>query len=454
MDTDHEHGDSTQHIPINKNKQRDETKDDTSSEDEETSEMSKEFDEIVSSTPAETQDVKQSVQPQEPKTLQEPQKSPAQAPTTPSKLNKYFLYTLVGGLVISALISVFAVLAGEFTSVMSRALETTLSMASHTLLILFLVSVNARQRSKTRELLINGLMIIIVASFITSTLGIWGGVFTGRSIADMYLLYIYSFCALLWTYLLLNIGENLLDKATRILSLVSVGFTAVFYLLLLPTIFTHYPYSLPEFYYRSMAATVIFLATSSVLTVVFHRIYISKHPEIKPSTKEPAWDIIVACIALFVGALIIFALMATLSAHNSYDTSRNVDTVTQTSEPKTTPSVQSTSPWPRHSTTYDNDTVTDCSRLAAFQKPRVLQYVSTYIFLSHNPAQKQITSAWSDNGAIMSPVSYQGTLTAVDANCRSIDVDTLKSGDNVKFYLRVGYSNFYRDALVFVQKLD
>ncbi|GEM_PF-6346889 len=96
----------------------------------------------------------------------------------------------------------------------------------------------------------------------------------------------------------------------------------------------------------------------------------------------------------------------------------------------------------------------NCSTLPSFQDPKVLQYSSTYIFKSHDLAQKHIITAWQDNGVTMSPISYKETLVAVDKNCKTIDISTLKSGDTVKLYLRTGYSNFYNDALVLIQKTN
>ncbi len=258
-------------------------------------------------------------------------------------LNKYFLYTLVGGLVISALISVVAVLIGEFNSTVSRALGTTVSMVIHTLVALLLISINTKSEKPSGGFLINTLIFITVASFITSTLSIWD-VLTGQIIGDLYAIYFYTFCASLWSQLLLRVGGNLLDKPTRIVSRTAIGFTAFLYTLLIPSTLTHYPTTLPDLYYRTMAATAILLATASVLTTVFHRIYIFKHPEVKslPSVKS-GWDIVLAFIVLFFGLPAIFIMMVALANRSSmsgYDTtSYDHNETSQTTESDDTTSI-------------------------------------------------------------------------------------------------------------------
>jgi hypothetical protein len=190
-------------------------------------------------------------------------------------------------------------------------------MVAHTLLVLLLASLNNDRRSKPTILLIYVLFTLTTASFVTSLFSIWN-IIDGQLAIDLYTIYFYTFIASLWTQLLLRVGENLLDKPTRIISQVSIGFTALFYALLIPTVLTHYPSRLPELYYRVLAATIIVLATTSVLTTVFRRIYLFKHHESKSSYSNAPWDIIVMVVVLFLGLPIIIALISTLSLYSSY----------------------------------------------------------------------------------------------------------------------------------------
>ena len=460
-DTDHEQDDNTHRIPVNKRKTikgeysdivitplTDQDEDDL---DELTAlEGSMETGDAATSEPT-------VVEPTEPKEVQpdavEPAETPSPKPQIGNRFNKYFLYTLVAGLVISALISIVAVLFGGFNSTVARALGTTASMVVHTFIALFLVSHSSKSSSKSSGLLTNTLLFITIASFITTVLNIWE-VIPSQTAGDLYLVYFYTFLASLWTKLLLKVGEYSADKPTRVASRVSIGFTGLFYLLLLPTVFTHYSDTLPDLYYRIMAATVIALATSSVLTTVSHRIYLFKHPELKSQpSHDKGWDILVACIVLLFGLPIIFMLIVTLSSRNVHtDYEQNaVDTPASIANQKTA------APQSNYQSTYYPDKesdVEDCSKLPEFRDPKVLQYATTYTFQSHDPAGKHIIASWSDTGTKMSPIIYEGTLSTVDKHCKRINITTLKPDDRVKFYLHTDYANLYEGALAIIQKVD
>lgn len=367
--------------------------------------------------------------------------------------NKYFLYTLVAGLVVSALISVIAVLIGEFNSTMTKALATTASMVIHAIIALFLVSLSGKSKDKVDNFFLNTLLLITILSFITSILGTWE-VITGRWTADLYAVYFYTFWASLWIQLLLKIGKNQLDKPTVITSYVAIAFTALFYLLVVPTIFVHYPNKMPEFYYRVMAASVILLATTSVLTTVFRRIFIFKHHDTKSaSTPNQPWDIILAIFALVLGVPIILALVITISSYgnSSYTDSSYDQPVVETTSPSVSPSSSPEKVFPKSKI---NNTFVDCSKRPGFESPKVSQYSPTYTFVSQDIGAGEYTFANQDDGTVMKPVSADKIVLVVDSSCDYIRSDALESGDNVKLYLQVGYTNFYKNALVYVQKLN
>ena len=381
----------------------------------------------------------------EPTSPSEPVGEVSEQPAKSSfNLNKYFLYTLVGGLIISALISVVAVLIGEFNATMSRALGTTVTMVIHTLIALVLISASSKSKRPNGSFLINTLIFITIASFITSLLSIWD-VLTGQIVVDLYALYFYTFFASLWSRLLLRVGGALADKPTRIISLVAIGFTALFYVLLIPSTFTHYPATLPDVYYRGMAATAILLATTSVLTTVFHRIHLFKHPELKslPSVKS-GWDIILAFIVLFVGIPYLFIAMVSLTmvqraneaTTSSTDHSFNADptpagsqttTQTRTEEPK------------------------DCSTETDFSAKTLQLNPTQYSLESHNLSQKQLTVKRNDANTAMPPIAYTGELLIVDADCKAVGSTSLMQGDAIRFYTYIKYTSFYKDAVGAVQ---
>lgn len=362
-----------------------------------------------------------------------------------ARLNKYFLYTLVAGLIISALISIVAVLVGEFNSTMARALGTTGSMVGHTLFALMIVSIGSRH-SRTGGLILNALLAITIASFITSLLAIWD-IVTGRVVSDLYLVYFYTFSAVLWVQLLLKVGEDALDKATRITSFIGIGLTALLYALLVPTVFIHYPDRTAEFHLRALAASAIALATASVLAIVFHRIHLFKHPDDKAIVSaKTRWDVIMAVVVLFLGLPLIFGFIAAISSYNNY---RSYESTSLTSRKQ-----QSIEEEHQQNTAPTRETSVDCADLPQFQSPKVMRYVGKYVFVSNDEQTHQLTTNYEGSTLTMEPMTYTGTLKAVDADCNNIDASTIKPDDTVQLYLRVGYSNFYKDALALVQKVD
>lgn len=394
---------------------------------------------------------------------------PLSSPEPAFNLNKYFLYTLVAGLIVSALISVVAVLIGEFNSTVTRALGTTVSMVMHTLVALFLISINNKETKHGGSFVINTMILITVASFITSVLTTWD-VMGGQIVGDLYLIYFYTFCASLWSRLLLYVGNNILDKATHVTSNVAIGFTVFLYLLLIPSTVTHYPNTLPDFYYRTMAATAILLATTSVLTTVFHRIHVFKHPEIKslPSAKSN-WDIVLAIIVLTVGVPFIFAIMVSLMSHstrNEYTSTGNSEQVTERRADnlplnKSTDSSTSLDQSTKGKSEVTQDDIDDYNRTAGVDCTSIAKYSQYDRDISKGTVssidmQVGIVYIKYDTGNTLYGRWKNNTLPqVVDKNCTPIQLTDIKSGDLVSIY-DGDTSDIYHDAqdIRVIQKLE
>jgi hypothetical protein len=217
------------------------------------------------------------------------------------KYRKYFFYVLIGGVVISALISIVAVLIGGLNDYISRALLTTLLMVIHAMIALAFISSTTTKRTIGQEIVTNTLLTIVIASFFTSTLGIWQ-VISGETAGDFYQLYAYGFIAALIVQMLLSV--NVIDKTTNLLMRTSVGITVFMWAYLIPSVFDNgYVKSWPEIYYRGIAAIGILLGTVLVLVTIFHRLYVSKHPELIKEKQAaarhkgmPGWLIVVLCV--------------------------------------------------------------------------------------------------------------------------------------------------------------
>lgn len=366
--------------------------------------------------------------------------TPEVKPKSPNKFKKYFFYVLIAGVVVAALISVIAVLVGEFNSIMSKALITTASMVFHTLLILMLISAGDSKRSKTAEVLMNALVAITVASFITSFFTTWD-ILTGKIVGQLYLLYLYAFLAVSWSLLLSKVSENSLDKTTRIVSRVGMTLTAILFALLVPTVFANNPDDLPEIYYRGLAAMAILLSTASVLVTVFHRVFVFKHPESKQlKSSKPAWDIVIAVVILFVGLPAIFSLISVISSYNAINNTDYSDSTDVVAPEKSTEPANNEA----------NLVYKDCSTLPEFKAMKLTKRDGSDIFRSHDQAQKEVVLQTTESKEEVIYV-YEGTLSVLDENCQPLDVTTLKRGDTIVTYTvpEPSQSNQNADGKVF-----
>lgn len=362
-------------------------------------------------------------------------------------LHKYFLYTLVGGLIIAALISVVAVLIGDFNSTVSRALGTTGSMVAHTLVALFIISVSSQNKSGASSLLSSTLLLITIASFITTILQIWE-VITGRIAYDLYVVYFYTFCASLWSQLLLQMAENFVDKATRIVSFVAIGFTWLFWALLLPTIFTHYPDKLTEFHYRALAATVIVLATMSVLTIVFRRIYVAKNPELKSvAIADPKWDVLVALVVLIIGLPFIFGTIASLMSYNSLENTSvkpSKLSLPSSAVEKNEDKTQVTEEDLKEYVSVGKD----CSELTLY----------TGLFRNKDKGQLKLIDIQSDmltltNGSGTTYYYWKSLPGVVDKNCKPLKLTDIKTNAYLSLYAPTSEESPYRN-IALIQTLE
>lgn len=248
------------------------------------------------------------------------------APTQPdnakkSKLKVAFLYVLIGGLAVSALISIVAILIGEFNDVVQKALATTFIFVTHSLLILALVSAD-RNDSIGKSLFATTIFTAVILNMLTSTLGTWG--VWGDDISwRAFLFYI------------LAIGSSFI--ATGVLKLVvahrptkysvygTVGVIAALTLVLIPWVFTPNPADLGDFYYRLIGALTILGVTTFALSVIFNRIAVSQNPALKEGrAKQPdvpggllAIYIVIGTFVGFVWIIGMVALIASASMVNN-----------------------------------------------------------------------------------------------------------------------------------------
>lgn len=244
--------------------------------------------------------------------------------TRSNQARKWFFYILIGGLVVSALISIIAVLIGEINDVVMRSLWTTVIMVVHSLVVVgFLSAASNNKNSLADEVILNTLITLTVASFMTSILGTWE-VFSGEMVADLYQLYFYALFASILIFCLLH--ARLSDAATALSAKASIGIAVAFVLYLIPSVFDNTTI-LPDMYYRGIAAFAILLSTTVVITVIYQWVYAIKHRDLLARERAAAIakrheetsvvgtpmptvvKVLLIVVAIVVGAPIVFGLL-------------------------------------------------------------------------------------------------------------------------------------------------
>ncbi len=195
-----------------------------------------------------------------------------------AELKKFFLFNLIGSLIISALVAVITVLIGDFNEITIRVLLTLLMVIIHSVISLCFIWDDKRQDTFDRlALFANSLFIIIVLSFLVSIFGIW------EIIKDSLVLDLYqTFFVLGFAALHANILAKALNKENYIDLVVYLNyvFMAGVVLMLMPIIYVENAFRiLGELYFRVLAAIGIIDGTLSILTIIFYKLYLHKHPQ-------------------------------------------------------------------------------------------------------------------------------------------------------------------------------
>lgn len=195
------------------------------------------------------------------------------------KLKRIFFQVLIACLVASATLAVISVLMGSFNETLTKALFTILLVALHALLSFSFITNNEKQHTfDSLTLFTNATFTVIALSFVTSIFGVWGLLGSGL-IWQLYELYFILLFAILHSETLSKIlgKQRSIDKIV----LCNYGFMLIVVLMLVPIIFVGSNTAfLSPFYYRLLAAVGIVDATLTIVSVILHKLYLQKHPEI------------------------------------------------------------------------------------------------------------------------------------------------------------------------------
>lgn len=205
--------------------------------------------------------------------------APTVDPAHKSKLGTLklaFLYVLIGGLVISALISVVAILIGEFNSIISKAITTTVSLVVHSSLMLLIILAD-KNNQLGKSVIPTSFLVVVIANMITSSLGIWGvwGDDLSWRFVNVYA-FLIGIAFMIAGLLRMRIQKQLMQT----LSYTSIGLVILLGLIFTPWILFFDASWVNEAYYRIISATAILAVTSVVITSIVNRILVSQHKEL------------------------------------------------------------------------------------------------------------------------------------------------------------------------------
>lgn len=219
------------------------------------------------------------------------------------KLKLAFLYVLIGGLVISALISVVAILIGEFNDIVQKAIATTVSLVVHSSIVLLVILAD-RTNQLGKSIVPTTFVVTVIASMITSALGLWGvwGDDLSWRMVNVYALAI-GIAFIIDGLMRLRLKTQLM----QVLPYVTIGLFALLGLVLIPWILFFDATWVTDVYYRIIGATAILAVTSLVVTAIVNRISVAQKPELaKTKTTIPAYTSGMMAIIITVGVFTAF----------------------------------------------------------------------------------------------------------------------------------------------------
>lgn len=213
--------------------------------------------------------------------------TPPQPSTSPSRLNRLktaFLYVLIGALAAAAITSVIALLVGQFSSSIAKALLTILVLFTHSLIILAILTAD-RFNQVGRLLLPTAITVVVFASIVSTTLGIWE-IISAETAWRALSLYFFVLGAVFIIIGLLRL--RLAHQATQIALYTAIGFIVATILAISPWVLQVVD-AFDPLYFRIVAALSILATTSFLIGIVIRGIALAHNDALKQTTpaKQP-----------------------------------------------------------------------------------------------------------------------------------------------------------------------
>lgn len=218
-----------------------------------------------------------------PKSAPVPDKTATDTPSTEqpavsrlSKLKAAFLYVLIAGLAAAAIVSVVALLVGEFNSVISKSLGTIFILLIHSLLILALFW-GDRNNQIGKALLPTTIAALLFANMITMSIGIWEVISndTAWHITGLYFLVLGA------VFIVLGLLKlRVAHQVTQVALYSSIGLLGVTVLALVPWVLDLFA-PLDPLYFRIIAALSILTTTAFIIAVIIRSIALAQNDSLK-----------------------------------------------------------------------------------------------------------------------------------------------------------------------------
>ncbi len=196
------------------------------------------------------------------------------------ELKKFFLFASIGALVLAALVAVGTVLFGQFNEITARVFLTLFMVVVHSLGgLAFIWDDSRRNTFETLSFFVNTVFLIIVMSFFVSIFSIWKILGVETVFHSYQTFFYFGFASLHANILFKAYGKEKYMDAIIYANYVCI---VLVLLMLLPIIYIHDAAAvLGGMYFRILAAISIVDGTLSILTIIFYKLFMHKHPEME-----------------------------------------------------------------------------------------------------------------------------------------------------------------------------
>jgi hypothetical protein len=189
-----------------------------------------------------------------------------------AEFKKFFMFNLIGSLIVASLVAVVSVLIGEFNQTAQRSLWTLSMVIVHSFISLAFIWDDKKQDTFETFSFFSNVI------FLTSIFGIWS-IITPESVGNLYQTYfVVAFAALH-----ADILSKALHKETYLDVIVYVNYIFILIVvsLIQPIIWELKSFMSYDLFYRVLGAMAIIDGTLTILAIIFYKLYMKKHPKIE-----------------------------------------------------------------------------------------------------------------------------------------------------------------------------